>query len=260
MSKRTRQKQLAKLASRRAAERGRRRRNRAIALGLGVLLILGAGGAVALTLIRDEPAPKEKAQKKDDATKPDGVACNAKVPKAAEDQKPQFKKPPKLDLREGSDYTATLVTSCGRIELDLYEEDTPITVNSFVFLADRGFYDGTTFHRLVDSQDLTVIQGGDPEGTGSGGPGYQFEDEIVKSLKFDRPGLLAMANPGTPDTNGSQFFITLNEPTYLNGAHTIFGEVTGGMPVVKEINSIPTLPGDVPEQTVYIEKVIVRTS
>ena len=258
MSKRTREKQLAKLAARRAAERRRRRRNRALAVGLGVILVLGAGGAVAWTIIRDEPAPK--ANGKDDQDEPTQVACDGKVPKAADERRQRFKKPPKLSLREGSDYTATLVTSCGRIELDLYEDDTPITVNSFVFLAQKGFYDGTTFHRLVDSADLSVIQGGDPEGTGSGGPGYQFEDEIVKSLKFDRPGLLAMANPGTPDTNGSQFFITLNEPTYLNGAHTIFGEVTNGMPVVKRINAIPTGPGDVPEQTVYIERVIVRTS
>jgi cyclophilin family peptidyl-prolyl cis-trans isomerase len=262
MSKRTREKQLAKLAARRAAERRRHRRNRAIALGLAVVLTLGAGGAVALTLIRDEPGQEEKAgtQNKDDQAKPEEVACNAKAPKSAGEKKPQFQKPPKLDLREDADYAVTLVTSCGRIDLDLYEDATPITVNNFVFLAEKGFYHGTTFHRLVDSQDLTVIQGGDPEGTGSGGPGYQFEDEIVKSLKFDRPGLLAMANPGTPDTNGSQFFIALNEPAYLNGAHTIFGEVTDGMPVVREINSIPTLPGDVPEQAVYIEKVIVRIS
>ena len=258
MSKRTREKQLARVAARRAAERRRHRRNRAIALGLAVVLILGAGGAVALTLIREEPAPEEKAGgKKDDQAKPEGVACNAKAPRSAGEKKPRFRKPPKLDLREDADYTATLMTSCGRIDLDLYEADTPITVNNFVFLAREGFFDGLTFHRVIPG---FVAQGGDPEGTGAGGPGYQFEDEIVKSLTFDRPGLLAMANPGTPDTNGSQFFITLNEPTYLNGAHTIFGEVTEGMPVVREINSIPTLPGDLPEQAVYIEKVIVRTS
>ena len=246
MSKKTRQKQLAKLAARRAAERRRRRRNRAIAIAAGALLVLGAGGAVAWSLLTTEPT-KPKAG---------GVACGGEVPNAADEKKPRFNKPPQLDLKGGTDYRATIVTSCGPIELDLYEDQTPITVNNFVFLASKGFYDGLTFHRVTDDPSLSVIQGGDPKGDGTGGPGYQFEDEIVKGLKFDRPGLLAMANSGK-DTNGSQFFITLNEPTHLNGKHTIFGQVTDGMPVVKEIDALPTDAADAPKQTVYIEKVTI---
>jgi cyclophilin family peptidyl-prolyl cis-trans isomerase len=144
-------------------------------------------------------------------------------------------------------------TSCGTIELELNADQTPVTVNSFVFLAREGFFDGLTFHRIIPD---FVIQGGDPEGTGSGGPGYRFEDEIVKSLRFDRPGLLAMANSG-PDSNGSQFFITTSEPKHLNGKHTIFGEVTEGMKVVKEIESRGTSAGS-PSETVYIEKVTIK--
>jgi cyclophilin family peptidyl-prolyl cis-trans isomerase len=257
MSKKTRQKQLAKLAARRAADRRRRRRNRAIAVAASVLLVLGAGGAVAWTLINEEPEGRQ-AQDGEQTPEP-AVACGAKAPKAADPPK-QFARPPKLDLKEGVDYSAILVTSCGKIEMDLYEDPTPVTVNSFVFLSKKGFYDGGIFHRTVDTPSLSVIQAGDPTGSGSGGPGYTFEDEFRKALRFDRPGFLALANPGTPDSNGSQFFITLNEPDHLNGKHTIFGEITSGLKVVRKINGIPTGPGDVPEKTIYIEKVIIRTA
>jgi cyclophilin family peptidyl-prolyl cis-trans isomerase len=248
MGKKTRQKQLAKLAARRAAERRRHRRNRGLVIAAVALLLLAAGGAVAWSLLNSEPTKPEAG----------GVACDGEVPPAADQKKPTFKKPPQLDLKEGADYRATVVTSCGHIELDLYEDQTPITVNNFVFLARTGFYDGLTFHRITDDPSLSVIQGGDPKGDGTGGPGYEFEDEIVKGLKFDRPGLLAMANSGK-DTNGSQFFITLNEPTHLNGKHTIFGEVTDGMEVVKEIDALPTDATDAPKQTVYIEQVTIST-
>jgi cyclophilin family peptidyl-prolyl cis-trans isomerase len=255
MSKRTREKQLAKLAARRAAERRRRRRNKAIATGLAVLLVLGAGGAVAWTLIRDEPGRDDEAQGNDEQEPAETVACGAEVPPSAGQQVREYARPPKPRLEEGADFRATLVTSCGRIVLDLYEDQTPVTVNNFVFLAEEGFYDGVTFHRVVAD---FVIQAGDPTGTGSGGPGYTFEDEIVKSLRFNRPGLLAMANPGSPDSNGSQFFITVDEPTHLNGKHTIFGEVTDGMNVVRQINRLPVGANDLPEETVYIERVTVR--
>jgi cyclophilin family peptidyl-prolyl cis-trans isomerase len=251
MTSRTRQKQLARLAQRRAEERRRRRRNRAIAITVGVVVLLGASGAVAWSLLTGEPPAERKAR---DRAQPAAVACGAQKPATADEQKPTFGKPPKLDLREQADYRATLETSCGRVELDLYEDQTPITVNSFAFLAEKGFYDGLTFHRVI--QDF-MIQGGDPEGTGAGGPGYQFEDEIVKDLNFDRPGLLAMANSGE-DTNGSQFFITTGEPSHLNGIHTIFGEVTEGMDVVEEISGFAT-QSEAPSRTIYIEKVTIST-
>ena len=122
------------------------------------------------------------------------------------------------------DYRALICTSAGAIYLDLYENLTPITVNNFVFLAEQGYYDNTSFHRVIPD---FMAQGGDPTATGRGGPGYQFGDEPVGFLTFDRPGLLAMANAG-PGTNGSQFFLTTSPTPHLNYKHTIFGDVLAG--------------------------------
>ncbi|MCS7039854.1 MAG: peptidylprolyl isomerase, partial [Caldilineales bacterium] len=127
-------------------------------------------------------------------------------------------------IEPGKIYQAVLKTAKGDIVIELYADKAPRTVNNFVFLAREGFYDNTTFHRVIDG---FMAQGGDPTGTGSGGPGYTFPDEIVPDLVFDRRGLLAMANAG-PNTNGSQFFITFGPTPWLNGAHTIFGEVIQG--------------------------------
>jgi peptidyl-prolyl cis-trans isomerase B (cyclophilin B) len=259
-NKRTRQRQLQKQAQRRAAERRRHRRNRIIAgVTAGAVALGGLGFAAAAFLTGDEENPAASSSPSPNQTGPpspatQAAACNAKAPAAAEEEKPMFDKPPQMQIDPSKDYTAVMKTSCGTIELRLYADQTPVTVNSFVFLAEQGFFDGLTFHRIIPD---FVLQGGDPEGTGSGGPGYQFEDEIVKSLKFDRPGLLAMANSG-PDTNGSQFFITTGEPKHLNGMHTIFGEVTDGMKVVKEIESFGTSAGT-PSETVYIEKVTIKS-
>ena len=134
-------------------------------------------------------------------------------------------------LQDGVDYRAVLCTSAGPITVDLFEEETPITVNNFVFLARSGYYNNTNFHRVI--LDF-MAQAGDPTNTGGGGPGYQFPDEIGEGLVFDRPGRLAMANAG-PDTNGSQFFITTVPTDWLNGAHTIFGEVLAGQDNVRAI-------------------------
>ena len=129
------------------------------------------------------------------------------------------------------DYRAILCTSAGAIYVDLYEKLTPVTVNNFVFLAEQGYYDNTTFHRVIPD---FMAQGGDPTGTGRGGPGYQFGDEPIGFLTFDRPGLLAMANAG-PGTNGSQFFITTAPTPHLNYKHTIFGDVLIGQDIVEAI-------------------------
>ena len=134
-------------------------------------------------------------------------------------------------LAPGADYRAILCTSAGAIYVDLYETLTPITVNNFVFLAQQGYYDSTTFHRVIPG---FMAQGGDPTGSGRGGPGYRFADEPVGFLTFDRPGLLAMANAG-PGTNGSQFFITTGQSPHLNYKHTIFGDVLDGQDVVAAI-------------------------
>ena len=141
-------------------------------------------------------------------------------------------------------------TTHGPIEIELFDEDAPKTVQNFKKLSGDGFYDGVIFHRVI--KDF-MIQGGDPTGTGTGGPGYQFEDEI-NDHKIAR-GALAMANAG-PNTNGSQFFIvTTPEAPWLDGKHTVFGRVTGGMDVVDKIEGTETGPGDKPRQDIAIEGV-----
>ena len=145
---------------------------------------------------------------------------------------------------------ATMTTNHGTIEIELYDEDAPVTVENFKKLAGDGFYDGVIFHRVIPD---FMIQGGDPTGTGSGGPGYQFDDE-QNDHGVDR-GVLAMANAG-PNTNGSQFFIvTADACPWLNGKHTVFGRVTSGMDVVDAISQVDTGPGDRPREEVRIESV-----
>ena len=145
---------------------------------------------------------------------------------------------------------ATLHTSEGPIEIELYPDDAPKTVENFTKLAQDGFYDGLTFHRVIPD---FMIQGGCPEGTGTGGPGYQFEDEINEH-KVER-GALAMANAG-PNTNGSQFFIVTTEATpWLDGKHTVFGKVTSGQEIAERISMLPSDSRDAPLQPVLIEKV-----
>lgn len=139
--------------------------------------------------------------------------------------------PPPMTIDESKTYLATFkMAKGGEFVVELFADKAPVTVNNFVFLAQQGYYNGTTFHRVLEG---FMAQGGDPTGTGTGGPGYQFEDEF-SDLTFDKPGLLAMANAG-PNTNGSQFFITYAPTPHLNGLHTIFGEVIEGMDVVNSI-------------------------
>jgi len=134
--------------------------------------------------------------------------------------------------------TATITTSKGEIRLELHADKTPKTVANFEKLAGEGFYDGLAFHRVIDN---FMIQGGCPEGTGTGGPGYQFEDEFHPDLKHDGPGVLSMANAG-PNTNGSQFFITHVETPHLNGKHSVFGRVVDeGQAVVNAIKQGDTI-------------------
>ena len=159
-----------------------------------------------------------------------------------------------MNIDPAVDYQAIISTEKGDISIDLFEQDSPITVNNFVFLARQGFYDGVTFHRVLEG---FMAQGGDPAGTGGGGPGYTFEDETDNGLVFDRPGLLAMANAG-PNTNGSQFFITFVPTTHLNGRHTIFGEVLEGSTVLNALTqrdpqTNPDFAGDLIHNITIIE-------
>jgi cyclophilin family peptidyl-prolyl cis-trans isomerase len=153
-------------------------------------------------------------------------------------------------MRRMPNPTATLSTSMGDIQVELFTDKMPVTAGNFVKLAKSGFYDGLHFHRVI--KDF-MIQGGCPQGTGTGGPGYTFEDEF-NDHKVVR-GALAMANAG-PNTNGSQFFIvTIGEAGWLDGKHTVFGEVSSGMDAVDAIEGVQTGPGDRPEEPVVIERV-----
>ena len=153
----------------------------------------------------------------------------------------QFRQPPPEVINPFRKYTATLRTARGAIVIELFAEQTPITVNNFVFLAQSGWFDGVTFHRVIPG---FVAQTGDPSGTGFGGPGYYIPDEIVETLKFDAAGFIGMANAG-PNTNGSQFFITLAPTPDLSGQYTLFGKVVGGLDVLTEIT--PRDPSADPE-------------
>ena len=137
-------------------------------------------------------------------------------------------------LEPGTDYGALIQTNKGTIQVDLFEDQAPITVNNFVFLARNHYYDGIVFHRVLEG---FMAQTGDPTGTGTGGPGYEFEDEIVGDLTHDKAGTLSMANAG-PGTNGSQFFITFGATPHLDGRHTVFGEVVSGEDVLDDLTRI----------------------
>ncbi|MBI5960926.1 MAG: peptidylprolyl isomerase [Chloroflexi bacterium] len=183
-----------------------------------IIVCVAALGSGAVIASPDQPASVRLAQT---AQTPDEI-CAAADTAAPENR--TFEKADQV-LAEGVDYWAVICTEAGAIYLDLYQDESPITVNNFVFLAQQGFYNSTTFHRVLPG---FMAQGGDPTGTGSGGPGYEFEDETSNGLVFDQVGLLAMANAGA-NTNGSQFFITYGLPNWLDGAHTVFGRVYQGL-------------------------------
>jgi peptidyl-prolyl cis-trans isomerase B (cyclophilin B) len=143
----------------------------------------------------------------------------------------QWDRPPAMQIDTDKTYKVTMETVRGPIVLELYPEHAPKTVNNFVFLVQEGFYDGVAFHRVIDN---FVIQGGDPTGTGRGGPGYRFEDETRGNPLKHETGVISMANAG-PNTNGSQFFITHSPQAHLDGKHTVFGKVVSSMDVVNKV-------------------------
>ncbi|MGD9239476.1 MAG: peptidylprolyl isomerase [Desulfobacterales bacterium] len=169
----------------------------------------------------------------------------------------------KINYQEDVDRPiAVFETSLGNFEAELYAKECPATVWNFINLAEGrqetsregNFYDGLTFHRVIEG---FVIQGGCPRGTGTGGPGYQFKDEFDPSLRHDAEGILSMANAG-PNTNGSQFFVTLGPTPHLDDRHSVFGKVIKGIDVVNKIGSVKTAAGDQPTEPVVINKVTVR--
>ncbi len=184
---------------------------------------------------------------------PSSRPAAAAAPTSAASAK-QWSSPPPMTIDKSKQYFATVtMAKGGQFVIQLYPDKAPITVNSFVFLARQGFYNGVTFHRVIDG---FMAQGGDPTGTGTGGPGYEFVNE-TSDLKFDKAGVVAMANSG-PITNGSQFFITFGPQAYLNGGYTIFGQVISGMDVVNGLtrrnpDDNPSFPGDA-IQTITIDE------
>jgi cyclophilin family peptidyl-prolyl cis-trans isomerase len=289
MSKRSRDRQLAKLAARRQAERDAaiRRRNLIMGSVFGVLGLVVVIVGLSLLLSDDTTTPPSATPSVSSsasaspsaapgtktgtitptaANDSGEVACGAKAPATAGKPKPQFAGPPPMKIDTKATYRATMVTSCGTIVIELDAKRAPQTVNSFVFLAKQGYFDGQYFHRLDTSID--VIQGGDPSGTGSDGPGYAIPDELNGKLTYT-PGTLAMANAGA-NTGGSQFFIiTGPEGTNLDGNpnYTIFGKVVEGLDVAQKIQALPILDpnaadlsGQRPKQAVYIDKVTIAKS
>lgn len=287
MSKRSRERQLAKLAARRQAERSAAAKRRSLITGIGggvlalVVLLVGVnvlfGGddtgppspspAVSPTTTPSpsaEPGAQTGTVTPTAANESGEVACGAEEPAEAGEPKPQFAGPPPMKIDAKATYTATVETSCGTIVIQLDAKRAPRTVNSFVFLARKGYFDGQYFHRLDTSID--VIQGGDPSGTGADGPGYAIPDELKGNESYT-PGTLAMANSG-PNTGGSQFFIITGPAgTNLDGNpnYTIFGKVIEGLRVAQRIQVLPIvdpdaadLSGQRPSAAVYIGKITIR--
>ena len=279
MPKRTRNRQLARQHERRQAERLQQQRKRQVTTIVVALVIALVGGGIAAiafsggddtqagasgaTGSTGEPTGPTSSPKTVKPTPgPAEVACGGTEPKGATEPKPQFSAPKQV-VKPGKTYTAEVQTSCGTIVIELLADQAPQTVNSFVFLAQQGYFDGQRFHRLDTSID--VIQGGDPTGTGSGGPGYSIPDELTGNESYG-PGTLAMANAG-PDTGGSQFFLITGDAGHnldANPAYTIFGMVTEGLDVAKQIQQLPIqdpsagISGQQPKQSVYIDKVTIH--
>ena len=276
MSKRTRQRELARLRARREAERQRERRRRAL-LSYGGLAVVVAVTAVlgGLWLNRDEPASTAAATsttpstttpptgaRADAPTAPATVACGGTIPERV--KHPTFKSAPKNKVDAGKTYLATFQTSCGRFTVRLDPKKAPITTANFVFLAGGKFYDSTWFHRIVPGGQagIAVVQGGDPQGSGSGGPGYTIKDELPDSPAAYKKYSVAMANGG-PNSGGSQFFIsTADNSKGLQAAYSVFGQVVDGQAVVDKIAAVPVggQTGDTPAEAVWIEKLTVKVS
>ena len=190
------------------------------------------------------------------ATSSAGVSAASPTPLRAANR--QYSSLPPQTIDVSAEYAATIRTNMGSIVVELFPGQAPVTVNNFVFLAENGFYDGLIFHRVIED---FMVQGGDPSGNGTGGPGYRFHDEISPGLFFDVPGKLAMANAGAgTGTNGSQFFITTVPTPHLDGNHTIFGQVTSGQDVVDSISRVSANAVDRPQQPVMIEGIDIRST
>jgi peptidyl-prolyl cis-trans isomerase B (cyclophilin B) len=278
MPSKTRQRELARLRARREQERRQLRRRRAMLTygTLGIVIVVAAvGGGL---LLANRPTSKPSASPSttsptattvaptrariDAPTAPATVACGGKLP--PRHRHPTSKTAPTTRLDPGKTYTATFQTSCGSFKVRIDPSTAPIAAANFVSLADKGFYDSTWFHRILPGgSNIGVIQGGDPQGTGQGGPGYTIKDEPQKGKPYTKY-TIAMAKASAPNSAGSQFFIntTDNNKAGWNGAYAVFGKVVSGQKVVDRIGKVPLggPNGDSPTQAVWIEKLTVKVS
>jgi peptidyl-prolyl cis-trans isomerase B (cyclophilin B) len=278
-SRRTRDRQLAKLAARRAAERKRKRRQRIVATTVAIALALAGIGFFTFSFLSGGEEPNEPSatpSASPSASAPaGGVACGGTVPKAASKQKPQFDLAPKSTIDPKKTYTLTMVTSCGTIEIKLDPKSAPKTVNSLVFLAKEHFFDGLLFHRtvsdfVIQGGDPLTVQGNPPGALGTGGPGYKTTDPPPTGATYPQ-GTVAMAKgqDEAAGTSGSQFFIVTGTSADAalapggEGLYAIVGTVTKGLDVALQIEKLPRVDGASdgrPAQDVYIEKVTVKVS
>lgn len=233
-----------------AAERRKKEQNQALVRSAGFLIVLVLvviGVSIGISAFGGDTAGSGSGRTLMETDRP-----LADLP--TEERNEYYTAPPEMIIDTDRSYEAVItLESGGEMVIDLFDDQAPVTVNNFVYLANQGFYDGTVFHRVING---FMAQGGDPTGTGTGGPGYAFQDEFDPTLRFDRSGLLAMANSG-PSTNGSQFFITFAPTEWLNDAHTIFGELSEG---TTTLNSITIREPGSAEPADVIEKIEIYES
>ncbi|HZD01841.1 MAG TPA: peptidylprolyl isomerase [Actinomycetes bacterium] len=281
MPSKTRQRELARLRAKRELERRRLRRRRALVIYGAFGILVAAAAAVGGVMLASRPQSKPSASpatattaptastaaptgaRVDAPSAPATVACGGKLP--PRHAHPTAKSAPTQRLRAGRTYLAQFKTSCGEFTVRLDPASAPIAAANFVSLAQKGFYDSTWFHRiLAGSGTIGVIQGGDPQGTGQGGPGYTIKDEPPKGKAPYAKYTIAMAKSSTPNSAGSQFYINTkdNNDAGWNRAYAVFGKVVAGQSVVDKIGKVPVggQNGDTPTQAVWIEKLTIKVS
>jgi peptidyl-prolyl cis-trans isomerase B (cyclophilin B) len=280
MPSKTRQRELAKLKARREAERRRARRRRAMltygTVGIVVLVAAVAGGvalanrspskpsaAASTTTTPTQTTVAPTGARIDAPGAPTTVACGGKLP--GRHAHPKAKSAPTVRLDKARTYTAEFQTSCGKFEVRIDPSSAPIAAANFVTLAQKGFYDSTWFHRILPpgGADIGVIQGGDPQGDGQGGPGYTIKDEPSKGKAYTKY-TIAMAKGSAPNSAGSQFFINTkdNNNAPWNNTYAVFGKVVSGQSTVDKIGQTPLggPNGDSPTQAVWIEKLTIKVT
>jgi peptidyl-prolyl cis-trans isomerase B (cyclophilin B) len=278
MPSKTRQRELARLKAKRDLERRRQRRRRALVTYGALGILVAAAATVGGIMLANRPEGKPSASptttptqttaapagaRVDAPSAPATVACGGKLP--PRHAHPMSKSAPSQRLQAGRTYLAQFTTSCGQFTVKLDPSSAPVAAANFVSLAQKGFYDSTWFHRILPGGgSIGVIQGGDPRGTGQGGPGYTIKDEPPKGKAPYARYTIAMAKSSAPNSAGSQFYINTkdNNNAGWNRAYAVFGKVVSGQSVIDKIGQVPVggQSGDTPSQSVWIEKLTIKVS